>query len=116
MFLVVTVLLPLVFVGVGLTLLFAKRRTGLILAFIFFAACLAAGYWAISQSRSSTAAIGIFFLPFYGSAAGVLGWAFGNCWRADQRLRRMLGWICLAGAVGIVGLLINGGIRSIRAL
>ena len=61
------------------------------LALIFFALTVVAGLWAIKQSRSSTAAIGIILLPFYGAVAGTLGWVFGNLKGSAKWLTRLLG-------------------------
>ena len=100
---------------IGMVKLFvAKRRNGLGLALIFFALTVATGFWAISKSRSSTAAIGIIFLPFYGSIAGVLGWAFGNLKDSAKWLMRLLGWVCLLGAAGIVVLLLVDGNKTVQ--
>ena len=86
---------------IGMVKLFvAKRRKGLGLALIFFALTVVAGLWVIKQSRSSNAAIGIIFLPFYGAVAGTLGWAFGNLKGSAKWLMRLLGWVCLLVAVG----------------
>ena len=100
---------------IGMVKLFvAKRRKGLGLALIFFALTVVTGFWAISKSRSSTAAIGIIFLPFYGAVAGVLGWAFGNLKGSAKWLMRVLGWVCLLGAAGIVVMLIVDGNKTVQ--
>ena len=76
------------------------HRKYLGLALIFFALTVVAGLGVIKQSRSSNAAIGIIFLPFYGAVAGTLGWAFGNLKGSAKWLMRLLGWVCLLVAVG----------------
>jgi len=107
-------IIPLLLVAGLIRLFVKKRRDGLYLAQLFFALSVAVGFWAISRSRSSTAAVGIFLLPFYGSVAGALGWACGNLVRSNKCRMRILGWICLLGAVGVVVLLIVGGIKSVK--
>ena len=106
--------IPLVFLAGLAVLLITKRWDGLGLALIFFALSVAAGYWAICQSCSSTAAIGFIFLPFYGAVAGILGWAFGNLKRSDHRLVRRLGWGCLMGAISLVVLMIVDGKKTVQ--
>ena len=64
-------------VGMGV-LFFKKRRRGIAAGPGLFAASLAAGAWAILQSRASTSAIGFLFLPAASALAGALGWAFGT--------------------------------------
>jgi len=107
-------IVPLLFVGGLIWLILSRRRAGLGLALIFFALSVAAGYWAITRSRSSTAAIGILFLPFYGAVAGALGWAGGVLRRSETRGWRPVGWVCLLGAAGIVALLVAGGFQSMK--
>ena len=106
--------IPLLFLAGLVVLLITKRWDGLGLALIFFALSVAAGYWAICQSCSSTAAIGFIFLPFYGAVAGILGWAFGNLKRSNHRLVRLLGWGCLMGAISLVVLMIVDGKKTVQ--
>ena len=56
-------LIPILFLAAAVILFVKRKRRGVGLAVIFFALAIAAGFWAIMQSRSSTAAIGVLFLP-----------------------------------------------------
>lgn len=53
-------------------LLLKKRYRGLGLGFAMCSVVVLVGLWAIFQSRYSTAAIGILFLPFYGRLSGLM--------------------------------------------
>jgi len=103
---------PFLSMAVLIWLVINKRWDGIGLAIFFFVLFIVAGYSAISKSRSSTAAIGIIFLPFYGAVAGTLGWAFGNLKGSDKRPVRLLGWVCLLGAVSLVVLMIVDGRKT----
>jgi hypothetical protein len=72
------------------------RRLGLIAAILCFCFFCAAGALSISQSKSSTAAIGYIFLPFY--AAFVSGLAFLAGWCVG----RILVWYRSPAKAGIL--------------
>jgi hypothetical protein len=71
------------------------------------------GLWAIFQSRSSTAAIGILFLPFYALFSGGMAWLYRNLLLAEHKLLRGLGWLCLALALAVPGGLVYSGLETI---
>ncbi len=99
---------------VVLAVLFARgRRRGVWLSLLLFAAALAAGAWAIFQSRSSTAGIGLLFLPVVAAVAGFLGWVSRNLQRSDDRTARLAGWVCLASALAVVAWELDAGRRTI---
>lgn len=98
---------------VGAFLFYRKRYRGLGLGLGFCVVTLLVGLWAIFQSRSSTAAIGILFLPAYGLFSGALGWAGKNLLHTEKSLLQGLGGICLAGALAIPGLLAYDGFENI---
>jgi hypothetical protein len=78
-------------------------------------AALAAGsaYWAITQSRSSTAGIGILGLPFVGALGGLLGLAFGR-WRSSPEHTHSLGaFLGLGGAVVLVAFNVREGTKTV---
>ena len=106
-------LLPLAFVAVLIYLLLKKRYRGLVLSLAMFVAAVLVGLWAIFQSRSSTAAIGILFLPFYGLFAAAMGWLSANLRAAQRKALRGLGWFCLAAALGVPLVLGYQGFASI---
>jgi hypothetical protein len=94
--------------------LFAMRkRRGVVLAVIFFALAIVVGLWAILQSRSSTAGIGVLFLPMVAVVPGFLAWAFRNLQDSRQPVLRMLGWTCLAGACAVLGAMVYEGGKTI---
>lgn len=99
--------------GGGVFLALKKRWRGLGLATGMFLAVAGVGVWAIFQSRSSTAAIGILFLPFYALFAAVMAWLFGNLRGAQRPLLRLLAWICLVLALAVPALLVFQGFQSI---
>jgi hypothetical protein len=67
---------------------------GFLAAGAAFALVSAAGLWAILQSRSSTAAIGILFLPIYGGPAAIGGALLAMPSRRP-RLNKALGLILI---------------------
>jgi hypothetical protein len=98
----------------GLTyLLIKKRYQGLWFALIICLATLLIGVWAIFQSRSSTAGIGLLFLPFYGLFAGLMGWLSSNLRKAQPKILRLLGWGFFTAAFGAPVLLGYQGISTI---
>jgi hypothetical protein len=106
-------ILPLTLIAGIVYLLVKKRYRGLGLGLALFLTVLAAGWWAILQSHSSTAAIGILFLPFYGAFAGVIGWLSANLRLAEGKMRRGLGWALLVAAFGVPAFLVFQGFGSI---
>jgi hypothetical protein len=99
-------------VGLGV-LFFRGRRRGIAASLVAFALALAAGWWAIVQSRSSTAGLGFLFLPFIAVLAGALAWAFQNLRTARNLPARIAAWACLLGAVAVVGGELNSGRETI---
>ncbi len=99
--------------GGGVFLALKKRWRGLGLATGMFLSVIGIGLWSIFQSRSSTAAIGILFLPFYGLFAAVMAWLFGNLRGAARPLLRLLGWICLMLSLAAPAWLVTQGFQNI---
>lgn len=91
--------LPIVYLVVLGVLALKRTPRGIGTSLVFFVVSFAAGYWAITQSRSSTAALGFLWLPFMCASVGFLGLAFGRWARGggDEGPRRILGWLALAG-------------------
>lgn len=94
-------------------LLLKKRYRGLGLGFAMCSVAVLVGLWAIFQSRSSTAAIGILFLPCYGLLSGLMAWSFANLRVQASRAVRVLGWLCLCISLGAPIFLAYGGFHSI---
>ena len=92
--------------------LIKRDARGLGLSLFFFSASVATSVWAILQSRSSTAGIGLLGVPFLGTAAGFLGLAFGR-WRTEtEPARKIFAWVGLAGALLLVSYNIAQGAQS----
>ena len=100
-------------VGVGY-LFYKGERKGLGVSLLFFGLSVAAGFWAITRSRSGTAAIGLLFLPLLGAIAGLLALGFGH-WRSSREFAtKLAGWLCLGGAVLVVAAQVVQGERTTR--
>ena len=105
--------LPIIYIVVLGVLALKRNSRGIVTSLVFFAVAFAGGYWAITQSRSSTAALGFLWLPFMCASVGFLGLAFGRWARAgDDPSRRILGWLAVASAVVIVGMTVREGVRT----
>jgi hypothetical protein len=90
------------------------KREGIGLSLLLFALAIAAGLWAITRSRSSTAGIGIIFLPVLGTVAGLLGLAFAHWRSSPETVPRVAAWLCLGGALAVIVGQLVGGVRSIE--
>ncbi len=106
-------LIPIVFLVLAVILYVKRKRRGVMLAMVFFALAIAAGLWAIMQSRSSTAGIGVIFLPMVAVLPGFLAWAFRNLQDSRKLVLRMLGWSCLAGACAVIVAMVYEGGKTI---
>ena len=106
-------ILLLVVLGAAVYLLLKKRWRGFGWALGAFLLVVLVGIWAIFQSRSSTASIGILFLPFYGLFAAVMAWLFANLRLAERRGWRVFGWFCLAASLALPVSLAYQGFNSI---
>jgi hypothetical protein len=104
--------LPLAYVGVLVALLFRGERRGIALSLFFFGVAVATALWAIKQSHSSTAAIGLLFVPLTAAAAGFLGLAFGRFRRDPQPRVRAAAWLSMAAAAGLVSCNVAEGART----
>lgn len=103
----------LLLVLLGAWLAYRKRYRGLALAVSLCVLTILIGLWAIFQSRSSTAAIGILFLPFYGVFSGSMAWLHRQLVRAERSWLHGLGWFCLALALAPPGALVYSGLETI---
>jgi hypothetical protein len=106
-------ILLLVVLGAAVYLLLKKRWRGFGWALGAFLLVVLVGIWAIFQSRSSTASIGILFLPFYGLFAALMAWLFANLRLAERRGWRVFGWFCLAASLALPVALAYQGFNSI---
>jgi hypothetical protein len=105
-------LLPLMYAAALFTLWSNRRREALGLSVAVFAVTIAVGYWAILQSRSSTASIGVIFLPILGSISGALVLAYGASRRSPNATLRSLGLVALLAAAAPAAIEINGARRT----
>ena len=106
-------ILLLLIAGAAVFLILKKRWRGFGGALAAFLLVVSVGIWAIFQSRSSTASIGVLFLPFYGLFAGVMAWLFANLRLAERRGWRVFGWFCLAASLAVPIALAYQGFNSI---
>jgi len=97
----------------GAFLAYRKRYRGLALGLSLCVLTIVIGLWAIFQSRSSTAAIGILFLPIYALFSGGMAWLYRNLVHAEHKLLRWLGWLCLALALAVPAWLVYSGFETI---
>lgn len=97
----------------GTFLAYRKRYRGLALAVSLCVLTIVIGLWAIFQSRSSTAAIGILFLPFYAVFSGGMAWLYRNLMRAERKLLHGVGWLCLGLSLAVPGWLAYSGFDTI---
>lgn len=91
-----------------------KRYLGLGPALGMFLFVALVGVWSIFQSSSSTAAIGLLFLPFYALFSAILTWLFANMRLARRPGLRVLSWLVLLAALAVPALLVFEGVQSIH--
>ena len=87
--------------GIVSYLIYKKRYRGLSVALAMCVLSILVGLWAIFQSRSSTAGIGILLLPFYGLFSAIMGWLFSNLREREIQLVRVIGWGCMAISLAV---------------
>lgn len=105
--------IPVAYLVILGTLLVKRDPRGVGASLLFFALAAGSGLWAIFQSRSSTAGIGIIGIPFIGALCGFLGLAFGR-WRSSTGPnRRVAAFLALAGAVLLVAFNIREGTHTV---
>lgn len=105
---------PFAYLAVLLIFFIKRRRRGLFISLLGFITAIVIGIWAIFQSHSSTAGIGMLLLPFIGVAAGALAWGFANLRHAQKLPLRILAGLCLVALLGLFAWELNGGWRSIQ--
>jgi len=104
---------PIAWLAILISLLARKSPRGIVISVVFFVLAAASAFWAITQSRSSTAAIGLIGLPFIGAVGGFLGLAFGR-WRSSTDAGRSVGALAgLGGAVLLIAWNIREGTKTI---
>jgi hypothetical protein len=111
--LVTLVALPIAYLAWLVALAVKRRGAEVGWSLLASAVTIAAGAWAILQSRASTAAIGFIFLPVLGCAAGSLVLAYLESRRTSNPWLRMLGVAALVAAGVSVAATVRGGRSSI---
>lgn len=102
-FLLLLLGIPVAYLVVLATALIRKEWRGIGLSVLFVVIAVMTGLWSIKQSRSSTAALGIFVIPLIGALGGFLGLAFGRYRTSSDRSERIGAWLALVAAVLLVG-------------
>jgi hypothetical protein len=104
---------PIAYLVLVVYLLARKDRKGLGISVLLAALAAGTAYWSITQSRSSTAGIGMLGLPLMFGLGGFLGLAFGR-WRASTHGGRSVGaLLSLGGAVLLIAFNVREGWKTI---
>jgi len=106
------IVVPIAYLVLVVTLLAKKTATGVGVSVLFCALAVGSAYWSITQSRSSTAAIGFIFLPFIGALGGFLGLAFGRWRSSPEHTHSVAAFLGLAGAVLLVAFNVREGTKT----
>lgn len=105
--------IPVAYLVILGTLLVKRGPRGVGTSLLFFTLAAGSGLWAIFQSRSSTAGIGIIGIPFIGALSGFLGLAFGRWRSSTEPNRRVAAFLGLAGAILLVAFNIREGTQTV---
>ncbi len=106
------IVVPIAYLVLVVTLLARKTATGVGVSLLFCVLAVGSAYWSIMQSRSSTAGIGLIFLPFYGALGGFLGLAFGRWRSSPEHTHSVAAFLGLAGAVLLVAFNVREGTKT----
>ena len=105
--------IPLLYLVVLVGLLVKRSWKGIGLSVLLCVLSGGTALWAIFQSRSSTASIGIIGIPFIGALGGFLGLGFGR-WRSSTEPTHSVGaLVCLAGAVLLIAFNVREGMTTV---
>jgi hypothetical protein len=107
-------IVPLVYLGLLVWLAVTGKREGILISLVLCAAAFAAGWWGIAQSRSSTAGIGMIFLPLIAGAAGLLALAYGRSRTSPRWSIRRLGRVAMLAALALPVVELLNGWQSIQ--
>ena len=106
------IVVPIAYLVLVVTLLAKKTANGVGVSLLFCVLAVGSAYWSITQSRSSTAAIGFIFLPFVGALGGFLGLAFGRWRSSPEHTHSVAAFLGLAGAVLLVAFNVREGTKT----
>jgi hypothetical protein len=112
-FLLGLIVVPIAYLVILVSLLAKKSPRGIGISLLFCALAAGSAYWAITQSRSSTAGIGIIGLPFIGALGGFLGLAFGRWRSSPEHTHSVAAFVGLGGAVVLVAFNIREGTKTV---
>lgn len=101
---------PVLALGAAIWLWFKKRRSGLGYGLLTLILSAALFTWSIFQSRGSTAAIGLLFVPAYSSICAIFVWAFFQL-KDKMILLRIVGYLFLFVSIGFIG---YGGYHGLK--
>jgi hypothetical protein len=104
--------LPACCAAAWIILLMRRQGRAVAVSVLTCAVTLAVGYWAIRQSRSSTASLGFLFLPNAAAMSGVLALLFARLRLASPPALRWFAWLFLVGALGLPALTGVGGMKE----
>jgi hypothetical protein len=106
------IVVPIAYLVLVVTLLAKKTANGVGVSLLFCALVAGSAYWAITQSRSSTAVIGFIGLPFIAALGGFLGLAFGRWRSSPEHTHSVAAFLGLAGAVLLVAFNVREGTKT----
>ena len=112
-FLLGLIVVPIAYLVIIVTLLAKRTPRGVGVSLLFAALAAGSAYWAITQSRSSTAAIGMIGLPFIGALGGFLGLAFGRWRSSPEHTHSLAAFFGLAGTVLLVAFNVREGTKTV---
>jgi hypothetical protein len=112
-FLLGLIVVPIAYLVIIVTLLAKRTPRGVGVSLLFAAFAAGSAYWAITQSRSSTAAIGMLGLPFMGALGGFLGLAFGRWRSSPEHTHSLAAFLGLGGAVVLVAFNVREGTKTV---
>jgi hypothetical protein len=107
-------ILPAIYLTALVVLFVNRSRTGIAISLGLVVVTVAASWWAIMQSRSSTASLGFLGVPTAAAAAGLFGLAYGRWARSPERPRKMMGFVSLGAAILLILTIIREGIGNRR--
>ncbi len=107
------IVVPIAYLVIIVTLLAKRTPKGVGVSLAFGALAAGSAYWAITQSRSSTAGIGILGLPFVGALGGFLGLAFGRWRSSPEHTHSVAAFLGLGGAVLLVAFNVREGTTTV---
>ena len=112
-FLLGLIVVPIAYLVIIVTLLAKRTPRGVGVSLLFGALAAGSAYWAITQSRSSTAGIGMIGLPFIGALGGFLGLAFGRWRSSPEHTHSLAAFLGLGGAVVLVAFNVREGTKTV---